>query len=576
MSVNQYVLTNFNSYVVDSEKKIGSINLDMVHDGIITDFPLNFEFRIAVREAFPPLKVSTLFSKNERLNASFEQLIHKQIAHYIEVNVLNSPGLFSLEVEQEEEIFTFRFVKGITVDQLAEKVLKLIYANAPVKNAQEIVAIIRHFGIKYDFKQVKNNEIRIMLYNHNTDTFETGDDVVRYMVYNATGNTLVIKDKKTIAAIKAASIPSVLFTKHAIVLSEVFNRFKPLILAAKTSSNRHAINKISRLSKHNHKRVYESVSKSALNVLIKAKDSDRKNTFNRIKGSITMRDAYKLLNLIEYKKLQHTVDAFVIRNGTVHVEQRRPILKVDVLMEIEALLIGHIRDTLAPLLKGKKILLDSKVDYGLPISRKQTVGKLPYGTEITVGAKEISSGIYWENSWGARDLDLSAVDLNGNRTGWGRMSGYSSNDIIFSGDLVDATNGAMEFMTSKNQDYALFVNIFSGSPTAQFEMVVGSSNDKHWMNDVVVREKSTLMGKGSIVGFVKGNKFVVFQGKLNDRIANFGEANPTMKRAAAPMWTVSQLLAAIGIAYDTESNEGNYDFDLTYANFSLDKLEEIL
>jgi hypothetical protein len=172
---------------------------------------------------------------------------------------------------------------------------------------------------------------------------------------------------------------------------------------------------------------------------------------------------------------------------------------------------------------------------------------------------------------------LSTVDLNGRRVGWGRYSGYSDHDIIFSGDVTSAHNGAMEFMTSKTGTYGLFVNIYAGESNCEFELVVGTTSDKRWMDTVLVREKSKLTGRGSVIGFVENKKFKVFQGKLNDRHANFDEGSPVINRATVDLWTVRRLFDQLGISYDVQAQAGtDYEFNLEYSGFSLDKLEQLL
>ena len=591
------VLDLFNSIVVKESKLTGAIDTSLVSIGVVTDFPMTPSVSQLLQERFKPLPIKTLFTRTERLTESPLALITKQILHYIEVYGLGMPGLFDLEVV-EGVVIKPTFVKGITRDELEQKVQALLYSNAPIARLEPVVEIIRDFGVNFDFAKILNNEARIHLYDPKVHKFTNGDDAIRYMVFKATESSLVIKNAKVIEKIKAATIDPAFFTQNEDVLAEVFNRFKPLILAAKkpqpkpagafaklaklqvkqAATVNTAINRIARKSKTQHKPVHEGFNKRFLALGIAAIKNGTFDNFSTQVDKLGVRDKFKILNLVEYKAQGYSVDSFVVRNGTVHVEPKRPILDTRDLDFIRQLLLESLaRDYKAFMPNtGVKILLDARVDYGLPISRKQTLGNLPFGTLIAIDGT-ISSGVYWENDWGARDLDLSTVDITGQRTGWGGGRGYYAQDIIFSGDVTHAHDGAMEFMTSTDKTYGLFVNIFSGDQNAECELIVGSTTDKRWMDNVVVREKTKLTGRGSVIGFVEGTNYKVFQGKLNDRIANFGETSPVIKRATAPTWTVRKLFDAIGVAYDTVAvADVKYDYSLGYEGFSLDKLEHML
>jgi hypothetical protein len=138
----------------------------------------------------------------------------------------------------------------------------------------------------------------------------------------------------------------------------------------------------------------------------------------------------------------------------------------------------------------------------------------------------------------------------------------------------------MEFMTSSDVDYGLFVNIFSGNPNSEFELVVGNDGKTkdRWIKDPLVREKSKLPGRGSIIGFVKGSKFVVFQGLLNNNHwSSNDKSRAVVSRGQADFWTIGRLLTSLGINYDVDKNDKTkYDYDLSYAGFSYDKLENLL
>lgn len=565
------VIKLFNAVVL-SKPVTREVNTSLLENyGIVTDFELTVAQTQALEEMFKPLDVITLFGRKERDYAPLYALLSKQLLHYAEVYGLNSPGLFNLEVDSGT-IVTLHYIRGVTVSELSDMVTKLLYANAPVKDAELVKSIINDFKIKYDVNKIANNELRVALFDEKRDVLTNGDDVVRYMVYTATKNLMLIKSKEVVDAVAKHKFTDKFISDHAVPLSEVFNRHKRIIMAAKNKANRSAVNRVTRLSKTKHVPIHEPIGKRFVSLALAGKENAK------MLSQISIRDKFKMLNLLEYKSLGHDKDAFVIRNGKIHLKEGRGIHNAASINRVRDMIVKSLAGDLVHL-KGKTILLDSSVDYGLPISRKQTLGQLPFGTAVTVDGR-ISSGIYWHNDGGAYDLDLSTIDESGNRTGWASLAGYSKKAVVtFSGDVTDARNGAMEFMTSSGADYGLFVNIYRGNPNSEFELVIGSDNKKkdRWMSDVKVREKSKLVGRGSIIGFVKNDKFVVYQGMLNsNHWSGNDKSRAIVARGNANFWTVTKLLNAAGINFEVDKRDGVvYDYDLTYSSFSFDKLEDL-
>lgn len=558
--------------------KKGKLNLSNVKDGFITDFATTDEQVAMLKSLFKPLPIVTLFSVEERKNSSFEELITKQILHYIETYGLESPGLFDLEVTKGK-IVSIAYIKAVTVAQLTEKVMALVEGNRPIKDVKPVVEIIRDYNIKYKLNDVANNELRIALYD-GKKAFASGDDAVRYICYKATEDAMLIKSKAVIAKVKAYTGITVDFLEqHAVQLSQVFNRHKKLIMACKRhGATATVINKISRLSKTEHVPIHEPVSKHFISGAIKGTVD-----LSALK-TISLRDKFKYLNLIEYKLLNKDYDSFNIRNGKIWVETGRPLLNAGDLSVVKDAVLQSIGQTLSRL-KRKKILLDPSVEYGLPISRKQAMGNLPYGTKVraTGGKDELSAGVYWRNEWGAEnqriDLDLTAIDDAGNRTGWGGYSGYANGTgITYSGDVTDATNGATEFMVvnpEASNRYGLMVNIFSGPDTVGTEIVVGYPSKKIWMNNTLIRERVELVAKQTLLGFIKDDSFIVYGGRLSNSRVTQGK-HPVIDKGLGKLWTIVDLFNEFGIKYDTVANEKvDYNYDLSYSGFTFDKLEEM-
>ena len=555
--------------MVVNENQLNKVNIDLADHGLILDFDPTEKQTTMLKKVFKPLNVRTLFTKEQRETLPLELLLAKQILHYVETYGFGLPGDFTAEVEGKAIVVTY--IKGVTVAELGGMIVERLETNAPVKDAKVFVDMVNHYGIDFDINTVANNELRVMLFDVNKHRFENGDDAVRWLCWYATGDGMLIKSPEVIDAISQTKVPHVFLERHMWVLSEVFNRHKKLILAAKNQANRTVINQISRLSKKTHKPLHEPFSKRFLSVALGGKEIN-----SEALDKLTVRDKFKMLNLLKYKALQRTEDLFVIRNGKVFLRQDRQVHSAGSIKMVENMLLDSLYRNIWHLI-DKRILLDPNVDYGLPISRKQSVGHLPFGTTVKVDSDKIVSGIYWENDWGAYDLDLSAITLSGMRTGWGQLSGYTNHKCVFSGDVTNATDGAMEFFTSDDQTYGLFVNIYNGQTPSGMELVVGSGNNasRRWLESPIIREKYQLMSRGTLVGFVHNKTFMVYAGRLNGSSISNPKQGAMVARGLSGFWTVKALFDRFGIKYDVSSDGEPYDHDLTYSGFTFETVEKL-
>ena len=405
----------FKVMVVSEDQKLKT-PYTIVERGLVLNFAPTHDQISILTAAYEPLDMTTLFSREEREHANVYDLITKQLLHYVEVYGLDSPGLFDLEVKNGQ-LITMTYIRGVTQTELGEMVRDIIYRNAPVKDTKALRDIIRHHKIDFDINRVANNEMRVILFEPDVHTFDSGDDAVRWICYHATEDTLLIKSRKVIEMVKASAfrISNNFLKRHEVQLAKVFNRHKRIILSLKTTENKTLINRIARLSKTRHVPIREALNKTFIAKALKGEIVNLDASLS-VSG-ISVRDKFKYLNLLEYKRLQNETDMFMVRNGKAFIKENRKVYSIDDIDRVQRAVLKSLKEDMQ-FLKGTKILLDPNVHYGLPISRKQTLGHLPYGTKIITNGQRISSGMYWEDKWGAKDLDLSAVDKRGNRTGW--------------------------------------------------------------------------------------------------------------------------------------------------------------
>lgn len=560
--------------VADSTTKV--LNYKFMTKGILLNFISKSDQEAAIKEYVRDAHATTMFSVEEVNNLSTDEKIVKQLSHY----ALQFGTNYTLDVMRSadgSDIMTVTLIRGVTKAELQLLIDDSLYSNRPVKDSKILAAIIKHFKLGYDVNKIKNNELRVILFDAAKDIFANGDDAVRYIVNMCSESDLLIKSKDVIAAIQlnADKLPTKFLQNHKQVLAQVYNRHKRLIMAIKVGTKARAsksvINAIGHLSKTAHKPVMIAANKTFVSDALKAKRYSYSNL-----DKFNLRDKLKILNLLEFKKLGSSTDIFVIRNGRVHLAEDRPVYSGNQLQGVIDKVLVSIGKDLS-YLKDKVIVLPNDIDYGLPISRKQSVGNLPFGTKVNADSREISSGVYWKNDWGARDIDLSAVDEEGNRTGWGSRLGYDrggKTGVQFSGDIVNAPDGAMEFLTSSHENYGLFANIFSGEVGCKIQVVVGKKQRAQWMEETFIREELSLKSRGNIVGFVQGKMFTLFYGRMNESHVSSARNKVMIQKALSMKWTLKTLLDHFSIAYVEQAEKP--DYDLSYASFTFDKLEALL
>jgi hypothetical protein len=104
----------------------------------------------------------------------------------------------------------------------------------------------------FEIDHIKNKEALCMISVKNNIYPQNSEDIVRVLVYKATGKTLLIKDRETIKQISNAT-NTVIPIELAAKLSEVFYRFKDIFVSFKNNPlNKRTVNKIRKLAKKNH------------------------------------------------------------------------------------------------------------------------------------------------------------------------------------------------------------------------------------------------------------------------------------------------------------------------------------
>lgn len=516
--------------------------------------------------------------------SSREDLLLEQIRHYISTYGSN----FQDEIYIPNEVLeipdikiVFKVVKAYPREIMTQKCLELLQSGIALKEEtiNDILSILVD-ELSYKFsgnENIKNKEAVIKIADMYgvipNDTLE----FFRYIIYRATSESLLIKSKEVIDAIKNSNFnPAVQFGKFGLEkLAEIFNRFKPLFLAFKTKCPK-TINKISKLSKVHHKPLVSNPLNYVTSIILN-KEDDLHWLDNATPFAL-----FRAISACHTRIQGQYAFAYRIRNGKSYIKTNKVS---GASWTNYNFLLDYCKNRFN--LNGKKIFLPQDVEYSLPTSEKMFVGNIPTGSKFF--GETLAVGVYWENQWGAHDIDLSGLNIGG-KIGWNAEYKLENGDLMYSGDITDAPNGAVEYLYTKNglnEPTLVNSNVFSGQGNCEYKIIVGKGNqiDYNFMmnpNHLFLETKCKSVQNQTILGMLipeNGRQcFVVLNfGAGQCRVSGNSEITITATKALYQQWNNPLSLREILIAFGGEivDNVENSDYNLSLDNLQRDSFINI-
>lgn len=468
-----------------------------------------------------PEKLNQAFHKSFRKvkDAPIEQLLFEQIVHYFTTYGAEAFGVYDqnrvfvpaeqLDVPELKEDIPVVVIRGLTKEDLKTELLTLLSSGIALdeQSVKDAVQIADGVGMSHDdLSQIANKEVSAALYRGLEIVPENPVEFLRYLVYLATGKTLLIKSPAAIAEIKAGVNDEVhrAFVRYDAGvgfqrLGEIFHRFKPIFLAFRSHPEfKHGINRIRRHANRNHKPMQADLLNDLTAMLARGEYPALKQLTEALANANTFR-LIRLAYALQFRAVENESVVYRIRNGksfATDFSYARPELARDVL----AWVLGEIRRRVTANVSGKKVFIPAGVQYALPSSQKQFTGNIPSGTSVTVET-DMVAGIHWTNTDHRNDLDLSLLNKNG-KIGWDGQYRDQKNGIFFSGDNTDAPKpkGASEAFSvdsGARGEWLLLVNLFSGGEDIPFKIFV-ASNDRFGHNYIVDPNKIIAYANSSV------------------------------------------------------------------------------
>ena len=501
-------------------------------------------------------------------------LLLEQIKHYLSTYGTNFEG----EVYIPNEILKipdtkliFKVIKGYSKDVLIEKCLNLLQSGIALKEEtiNDLLSLLVDDLRFTNFSSVKirNKEAIIKIADmygiYPKDTIE----FFRYIVYKATGQSLLIKSNEIIEAIKVTNFnPTLQFNKFGLErLAEIFNRFKPLFLAFKNQCPK-TINKISKLSKKYHKPMVPNPLNEVTYRLLTNKDLHWLD-------NATPFALFKALTACYIRKNGQDSYVYRIRNGKSWVKE--DIVDKELNKKNYKFILSYLKQRYSHL-QGKKVFIPEDIKFGLPTSEKMFVENIPTGTIFC--AKKMAVGMYWKNEWNARDLDLSGINIGG-KVGWNSDYKQGNADLMYSGDITDAPNGAVEYLYANkglSEPTIVKLNVYTGENNSGYKIIIGKGDKisrEYMMNpdNLFVEIKTESIQRQMILGILipKEDKqcFVLLNfGAGHTRVSGNSEISEIATRALYQQYskplTLNKLLKKLGVEFVEDREKADIDLSL--------------
>ena len=494
-------------------------------------------------------------------------------------------------LDNDQDPIKFTIIYPITVDELVEKVKGLVSGIAlKQETINLLMEIIPSYVDRFTIEDFKNKEIKAYLIDAGYYTPNNAVELIRYIYYKKTGNTLFISNdrmKQEFSFHSTLTYDSydILYNfvkEHGIEeIAKTFNRYRDFWILLKKDSRTNAkiINKASKLAK-------------TLNVPCKQLPLDNiaspfvldKDVIKELK-KVTVFKKISLYNYLLNELTPSEYKLYNIRNGKIFVKESKETKYPSVIARRLVLIANSIREDLKDKVEGKKFLLSKYVQYAVPTSEKNFIGNIPMCSKISA-TDNFSFGIHWFNLPNNRvDLDLHAESKN-IHIGWN--CDLRNSVATHTGDVTNAPlpNGGAEAIYFKDQfvnDIAvitinnytsadnvttnLFFNWFNDDKVLNKESILDINSNTLYIKDFVIEDDEMMLG------FVRSDEtgkkdFIFYSSRLGDR--SVSKYDTVMDNIASAINStidnrlmLEDLIGMCGGLITDNSEEADYNLDET-------------
>jgi hypothetical protein len=538
---------------------------------------------------------------NDLFSRSEDERLADQLYHYLTTYGAESLGIYRPELvylpanleknTKEENQLPVQIIDIEDQEKVIERAYKMLDSGMPLasQTVSDLLDILDGLGYKFTENKLANKEARARIASEKGVWPEEADDILRVLIYQATGRTLVIKDRETISALENSNytLPQLSNQAEKKIATHNFNRHKKLLVAFKKahSDNKPIINRIARKSKSLHQPQKQKILDNLTN---------GDYSYDEVTRAIIKESTFRVISALNairerLKDQEHPVRIYKIRNGKTFAKEdstnNRETRKYQI---YESILISNLLFRL----KDQKIYIPSHIDYALPKSEKDFVGEIPAGSSFSLSADQegLCIGVYWHEKNNIVDLDLSALtkDRCNNFTKVGWNSDWVDDDLglSFSGDITRAPQGACEYLTWQpgvEWEALVLTNLFDGELNSSYYILGGYP--RNFKREGLIQTENlqfalpmTMSKKQKITGLIvqdsETSKFYLYDGDfgnlpVSDTNGKSIKAMNALKQKLKSQMTLRELLQTGKNNFLVESPE-DADIDLSLQNLNQD------
>ena len=443
------------------------------------------------------------------------QLFLDQVRHYASTYdsgfTQEGPGYVPNDGSEEPDFSEYTVIVPITEEELYRRCTALLQGGAALKS--ETVAplcgavtdyLAAHPQEPFDIDAVRNREALSILCAALGRRPSAPVDLLRYIVYETTHDTLLIQSDDALGRIRSAEKPfdfRTLTQAELDGLASIFYRFKDLLLAFRWHEGYDAKRKALLLSPAPNRPVINRIRRAAVRLhapmrlgfwegLLAAEVPEAE-----VRARLDGVSNFKLVTLLQAIRERLLITPgeqamYLVRNGSVWFRQAQErAVPRDYLQRLERLLHERLVRNLSA--KACRVRFPEGLTLTCPASEKNFIGNLPFGSSYPVTDHNFF-GIYWREEWGTQDFDISFVDWTGRKTGWN--ADYETEETIYSGDMTSARPEATELLYCQGAcpDGTIYVNRYYGAPGSRLRFFFGQQ-------EIVDLKENYMVDPGSVL-----------------------------------------------------------------------------
>lgn len=442
---------------------------------------------------------------------------------------------------------TLKAIRPASLSEIAGKCVAILQSGIALNSSMAemtvdfIATAIFNGELELDIDSIANREAKILIYKELRALPPKPEELLRLILFQITGNTLLIKSNfmvrlvtaKTPYAVDIVGSPDLLDEPELKKLASIFYRYKPLFLALRSNPLwKPVINRLRRMARIYHLPMKTGLMEALMDPSISGEEFEagiekesniwklfRAYNYLAFEESLANRDTQltKVYYIRNSKVFNRTFPAEKAQERAGMATERKETVWKRILRIMSAYREASGKTTVA---------LPADINLVVPQSEKQFLGNIPFGSYFDMATHNFV-GVYWRNEWGTLDYDLSFVSAKGKKYGWDANYKNADQSLVFSGDMTTADPEATEmfYCSGELPDGFFKLNRFNGQPGTQARIFFGQQeieelSRSYMVDPACIRFKADIFpqSRESIVGGVFGNRVYIFSGETGQEI----------------------------------------------------------